>query len=88
MPIVMAMSEEIVLRMDRATTEDLADLIHDVGEHLAAGVPLMPLEHEANERLGRLLKELRHALGKRCDPWCTHLGDAVREQGRGANPGP
>jgi hypothetical protein len=88
MPTVMAMSEEIVLRMDRATTEDLADLIHDVGEHLAAGIPLMPLEHEANERLGRLLKELRHALGKRCDPWCTHLDSPDGEHDRGANPGP
>jgi hypothetical protein len=82
------MSEEITLRMDRTTTEDLADLIHDVGEHLAAGMPLMPLTHDADERLGRVLRDLRHALGKRCDPWCTHLDDAVHEQGQGTNSGP
>jgi hypothetical protein len=67
------MPDDIVLRLDRATAEDLYDALCEAGEHVAAGAPITPPTAGNAERLGSLLRELGHALGRRCSPYCDHL---------------
>ncbi|WP_238162060.1 hypothetical protein [Micromonospora endolithica] len=55
--------EEVVLRLDRPTATSLADLIYNIGEHQAAGMPLAHLSSDDSERLGRVLHDLWRALG-------------------------
>ncbi|MGV9765045.1 hypothetical protein [Micromonospora tulbaghiae] len=55
--------EEVVLRLDRPTATALADLICNVGEHQAAGMPIGELPEDDSERLGRVLHDLWQALG-------------------------
>ncbi|WP_233513699.1 hypothetical protein [Micromonospora craterilacus] len=55
--------EEVVLRLDRPTATTLADLIYNVGEHQAAGMPIARLSTDDSERLGRVLYDLWRALG-------------------------
>ncbi|MEU5525415.1 hypothetical protein ABZ744_00565 [Micromonospora chersina] len=55
--------EEVVLRLDRPTATSLADLVYNVGEHQAAGMPIAKLSIVDSERLGRLLRELWAASG-------------------------
>ena len=55
--------EEVVLRLDRPTATALADLIYNVGEHQAAGMPIAELPEDDSERLGRVLHDLWRALG-------------------------
>jgi hypothetical protein len=67
------MADEIVLKLDRATAEDLYATLYEVGEHIAAGAPISEPSSAEVERLGRLLREIAHALGRRCTPHCDHL---------------
>ncbi|MEU1840387.1 hypothetical protein [Micromonospora chersina] len=67
------MPDDIVLRLDRATAEDLYVALYETGEHIAAGAPITPPNAEETERLGTLLRDLGHALGRRCSPYRDHL---------------
>ncbi|WP_328383731.1 hypothetical protein OHQ88_14325 [Micromonospora zamorensis] len=67
------MRDDIVLRLDRTTAEDLRVLLYEAGEHIAAGAAINPPTAEEAERLGTLLRDLGHALGRRCSPYCDHL---------------
>jgi hypothetical protein len=67
------MPDDIVLRLDRATAEDLYAALYEAGEHVAAGAPNTPPTAEKAERLGSPLRDLGHALGRRCSPYCDHL---------------
>ena len=67
------MAEDIVLRLDRAAAEALYTTLYEAGEHIAAGAPITPPTTEEAERLGELLQDLGHALGRRCSPSCDHL---------------
>ncbi|GLY22088.1 hypothetical protein [Micromonospora sp. NBRC 101691] len=67
------MRDDIVLRLDRATAEDLYATLYEAGEHIAAGAAITPPTAEEAERLGILLRDLGHALGRRCSPYCDHL---------------
>ncbi|MFG3301791.1 hypothetical protein [Micromonospora chersina] len=67
------MGDDIVLRLDRATAEDLYVALFEAGEHIAAGAAITPPTAEEVERLGSLLRDLGHALGRRCSPYCNHL---------------
>jgi hypothetical protein len=67
------MAEEINLRLDRATAEDLYVALYEVSEHIAAGAPITPPTAEEVERLGAVLRELAHAIGRRCNAYCDHL---------------
>jgi len=69
------MGDEIVLRLDRATAEDLYVVLYEVGEHIAAGAPITPPTAEEVDRLGGVLRELAHAVGRRCNPYCDHLAE-------------
>jgi hypothetical protein len=53
--------------------EDLYAALSETGEHAAAGASITPPTVEEAERLGRLLQDLGHALGRRCSPYCEHL---------------
>ena len=57
------MPDDIVLRLDRATAEDLYAALYGAGEHVAAGAPITPPTAEEAERMGSLLRDLGHALG-------------------------
>jgi hypothetical protein len=65
---------DITLRLDRATAEDLYATLYEVGEHVAAGAPIIPSTRQKVERLGRLLVDLGHSLGRKCSPYCEHFG--------------
>lgn len=67
------MEHDVVLRLDRATAEDLYVALYELGEHIAAGAPISPPNAEEVERLGRLLRDLAHSIGRRCNPYCDHL---------------
>ncbi|MEU7947428.1 hypothetical protein AB0C50_22345 [Micromonospora taraxaci] len=67
------MGDDIVLRLARATAEDLYVALYEVGEHIAAGAAITPPTTDEVERLGTLLRDLGHALGRRCSPCCGHL---------------
>ena len=67
------MPDDIVLRLDRATAEDLYVTLYEVGEHIAAGAPITPQTAEEVARLGSLLRDLSHAIGRRCSAYCDHL---------------
>ncbi|TDC84671.1 hypothetical protein E1193_04935 [Micromonospora sp. KC606] len=67
------MRDDIVLRLDRATAEDLYVALYEGGEHIAAGAAIPPPTAEEAERLATLLRDLGHALGRRCSPYCDHL---------------
>ncbi|MFG3604809.1 hypothetical protein [Micromonospora chersina] len=67
------MRDDIVLRLDRTTAEDLHVALYEAGEHIAARAAITPPTAEEAERLGTLLRDLRHALGRRCSPYCDHL---------------
>ncbi|RKN13568.1 hypothetical protein D7147_31045 [Micromonospora musae] len=56
------MADEIVLRMDRVSAKHLADMLHNVGEHLAAGQRIEPMDPDESQRLGRVLHDLWAAL--------------------------
>jgi hypothetical protein len=64
---------EITLQLDRATAEDLYVTLYEVGEHIAAGAPITPPTAEEIERLGSLLRELAHSIGRKCNAYCDHL---------------
>ena len=55
--------EEVVLRLDRPTATSLAELIYNIGEHQAAGMPIAQLSTDDSERLGQVLHDLWRALG-------------------------
>jgi hypothetical protein len=67
------MGDDIVLRLDRATAEDLYVALYEAGEPIAASAAITPPTAEEVERLGTLLRDLGHALGRRCSPYCDHL---------------
>ncbi|WP_018219733.1 hypothetical protein [Salinispora pacifica] len=67
------MRDDIVLRLDRTTAEDLYVALYEAGEHIAAGAAITPPTAEEAERLGTFLRDLGHALGRRCSPYCDHL---------------
>lgn len=54
--------DEIVLRLDRATVGYLLGALHDLGEHLAAGVAMRSTTADENDPLGRLIRQLRPSL--------------------------
>ncbi|GLW29227.1 hypothetical protein [Actinoplanes regularis] len=68
------MEDEVVLRLDRATAQDLYVTLYEVGEHIAAGAPITPPTTEEVERIGGVLRELAHAIGRHCNAYCDHLG--------------
>jgi hypothetical protein len=47
--------------------------LYELGEHIAAGAPITPPTAEEVERLGRLLRDLAHSIGRKCNPHCDHL---------------
>ena len=67
------MPDNIVLRLDAQTAEDLYVALYEAGEYIAAGAGVTPPTAEEAERLGTLLRDLGHALGRRCSPYCDHL---------------
>ena len=67
------MTDEIVLRLDRETAETLHTALYESGEHLAAGAPLSRPGPAETARLAAILRDLDHALGRRCSPYCDHL---------------
>jgi len=67
------MPDDIVLRLDRATAEDLYVALYESGERVAGGTPITPPTAGEAERLGTLLRDLGHVLGRRCSPYCHHL---------------
>jgi len=67
------MERDIVLRLDRATAEDLYAALYELGEHVAAGAPITPPTGAEAARLGHVLQDLDHSLGRRCGPYCDHL---------------
>ncbi|MFI9099237.1 hypothetical protein ACIGXA_01840 [Streptomyces fildesensis] len=58
------MTNDIVLHLDRASAEDLHEVLWLVGEHLAAGAPIPALPNGADERLAQVIRSLADALGK------------------------
>jgi len=64
--------QEIVLRLDRATAEDLAATLHHTGRHVATGEPAATVSAVEAEGLDTLLHELNHALGRPCVSGCDH----------------
>lgn len=70
---VRRMDGDIILRLDRKTAEDLYATLYEVGEHIAAGAPITPPSADEANRLGEVIKELAHALGRRCGPYCDHI---------------
>ena len=67
------MERDIVLRLDRATAEDLYSALYELGENIAAGTPITSSTAEEAQRLGRLLQDLAHSLDRKCNPNCDHL---------------
>ena len=67
------MLDDITLRLDYATANDLYATLYEVGEHIAAGAPITSPTTEEAERLGSLLRDLGHRLGRTCSPYCDHL---------------
>lgn len=67
------MTDDITLRLDRATAEDLYVALYESGEHIAAGAPIHEPSIDEVERLGKLLQDLGHRLGRTCSPYCDHL---------------
>lgn len=65
--------EDITLRLDRATAEDLYAALYELGEHLRAGAPIAAARRDEAERLGRLLQDVGHTIGRRCSPSCEHV---------------
>jgi hypothetical protein len=57
--------DEIILRLDRETAAVLRDHIYMVGEHFAAGVPVVQFAPEDEARLSRVMCDLGRALGGR-----------------------
>ena len=58
------MTDDIVLRLDRDTAEDLYEVLWLVGEHIAADAPITEPPPEADARLARMFKSLGDSLGK------------------------
>ncbi|MGW9493897.1 hypothetical protein ACWG5P_05780 [Streptomyces prasinus] len=58
------MTDDVVLQLDRASAEDLHEVLWLVGEHLAVDATIPPLPHETNERLGRVISTLGRSLGE------------------------
>ncbi|MEU5666689.1 hypothetical protein [Streptomyces longwoodensis] len=58
------MTDDVVLRLDHDSAEDLYEVLWLFGEHIAAGAPITEPPAEANERLNRVFKVLGDALGK------------------------
>lgn len=58
------MTDDLVLRLDRVSAEDLYEVLRLLGEHIAAGAPIPELPAEADERLGRVFRFLGDSLGK------------------------
>jgi hypothetical protein len=48
--------------------------LYEVGEHIAAGAPITPSTAEEVERLARFLRELAHAIGRKRNAYCDHVG--------------
>ena len=67
--------DEIALRLDRTSAQDLHDLLYVYGQHLATGAPIVPLTNEESYRIGTILTDLGHQLGKPCGPNCQHLNN-------------
>lgn len=76
----------IVLRLDRTTAGYLLGALHDLGEQLAAGVPIGPTTAEENDRLGTLIRELRRTLGRE-EPDTTAAGRESAETNRAERDG-
>ncbi|MEV4489624.1 hypothetical protein AB0K04_05840 [Micromonospora coxensis] len=57
------MADEIVVRLDRTTAKYVANMLYDVGEHLAAGAPIAPTSTDEARRLGEVLQMLWRELG-------------------------
>ena len=64
---------DVVLRLDRVTAEDLYVALYELGEHIAAGAPITPPTAGEVDRLGHLLRNLAHSLGRKCNAYCDHL---------------
>ncbi|MDV9172333.1 hypothetical protein R6V09_19790 [Streptomyces sp. W16] len=58
------MTDDIALRLDRDTAEDLYEVLWLMGEHIAAGAPIPEPPAEAEARLAQLFKSLGDSLGK------------------------
>ncbi|MEH0824037.1 hypothetical protein [Micromonospora sp. CPCC 205714] len=67
------MRDDIVLRLDRTAAEDLYVALYEAEEHIAARAASTPPTAEEADRLGTLPRDLRHALGRGCSPYCDHL---------------
>ncbi|MEU4222083.1 hypothetical protein [Actinoplanes sp. NPDC026623] len=67
------MPDDVTLRLDHATAEDLYATLYQVGEHIAASAAITAPTTDQAERIGHLLQDLGHRLGRACSPYCNHL---------------
>ena len=75
------MSEEVVLRLDRAFAEDLAAVLHDTDRPIAIGGAVVAGSAVEAEGFDVLLHELNHALGYSCAPGCERSRNGPVESG-------
>ena len=75
------MTEEVVLRLDRAFAEDLAAVLHDTDRPIAIGGAVVAGSAVEAEGFDVLLHELDHALGHSCAPGCERSRSGAAEPG-------
>jgi hypothetical protein len=55
---------EVVLHLSKQTAQDLYDALYMLGEHIAAGAPIVSMGHAADERLARVMWSITAQLGR------------------------
>ncbi|GII04226.1 hypothetical protein [Planobispora takensis] len=70
--------EEIMLRLNREAATVLRDHLYMVGEHFAAGTPVVQFPREDEERLAKVMCDLDKALGGRGCIACAMGGRSHR----------
>jgi hypothetical protein len=56
-------TNDITLTIDRQTARLLFGVLHNFGEHIAAGQPIIALNAEESELIGRFFRKLNAVLG-------------------------
>ena len=69
----MADVAEVQLHLSRQTAQDLYDALYMLGEHIAAGAPIVSMGTAADERLARVMRSITAQLGH-STPLCTTSG--------------